>query len=131
MPVINPATEQVITAVADASVIDADRAVEAAAAASARKCQGHLAWRPPFIVCEDADLDVAVKAAFDAKMRNMGEACTGANRFFVHEAVAADFAARLDQRMSPLTVGNDMAAGVNVGPMIDQAACAEGEASAA
>jgi len=81
-----------------------------------------LGGNAPFLVLDDADLDVAVDAAFDAKMRNMGEACTAANRFFVHTAVAHDFAERLGQRMSALTVGDGLLSGVDVGPLIDKSA---------
>jgi succinate-semialdehyde dehydrogenase/glutarate-semialdehyde dehydrogenase len=81
-----------------------------------------LGGNAPFIVLEDADLDVAVDAAVAAKMRNMGEACTAANRMFVHAAVADEFAAGLGERLSALTVGDGMQPGVDVGPLIDQAA---------
>jgi succinate-semialdehyde dehydrogenase / glutarate-semialdehyde dehydrogenase len=81
-----------------------------------------LGGNAPFLVLDDADLDVAVDAAFTAKMRNMGEACTAANRFFVHAAVADEFAARLGERMGALTVGDGMQSGVDVGPLIDQPA---------
>ena len=81
-----------------------------------------LGGNAPFLVLDDADLDVAVDAAFAAKMRNMGEACTAANRFFVHADVADEFAARLGERMGALTVGDGMHSGVDVGPLIDQPA---------
>ena len=57
----------------------------------------------PFLVFADADLDKAVDGAMLAKMRNMGEACTAANRFLVHESVADEFAARFAERMAALT----------------------------
>ncbi|MFD0654320.1 aldehyde dehydrogenase family protein [Streptomyces malaysiensis subsp. malaysiensis] len=75
----------------------------------------------PFIVFEDADLDTAVEGAMTAKMRNMGEACTAANRFFVHSSVAAEFADRLARRMGALEVGPGSRPGVDVGPLIDRA----------
>lgn len=81
-----------------------------------------LGGNAPFIVFEDADLDVAVDAAMAAKMRNMGEACTAANRFFVHDDLVEEFAARLGERMSALTVGDGLSDDVDVGPMIDQTA---------
>jgi succinate-semialdehyde dehydrogenase/glutarate-semialdehyde dehydrogenase len=81
-----------------------------------------LGGNAPFLVLEDADLDVAVDAAFAAKMRNMGEACTAANRFLVHASVAEEFAARLGARMGALTVGDGRTDGVEVGPLIDAAA---------
>jgi succinate-semialdehyde dehydrogenase/glutarate-semialdehyde dehydrogenase len=79
-----------------------------------------LGGNAPFIVFADADLDVAVDGAFQAKMRNMGEACTAANRFFVHDDVAADFAQRLAERMSALVVGPGYQDGSQVGPLIDE-----------
>jgi len=78
-----------------------------------------LGGNAPFLVFEDADLGAAVEGAMIAKMRNMGEACTAANRFLVHESVAADFAARLGARMGRLTVGRGQDEGVDVGPLID------------
>ncbi|MFE2679024.1 NAD-dependent succinate-semialdehyde dehydrogenase [Streptomyces hygroscopicus] len=80
-----------------------------------------LGGNAPFIVFEDADLDAAVEGAMTAKMRNMGEACTAANRFFVHSSVAAEFADRLARRMGALEVGPGSRPGVDVGPLIDQA----------
>ena len=64
-----------------------------------------LGGNAPFLVFEDADLDAAVEGAMLAKMRNVGEACTAANRFHVHESVAEEFAARLAERMGALKVG--------------------------
>ncbi len=78
-----------------------------------------LGGNAPFLVFEDADLDRAVEGAMLAKMRNMGEACTAANRFLVHESVAAEFSQRLAKRMGELTVGRGTEDGVNVGPLID------------
>ena len=80
-----------------------------------------LGGNAPFIVFDDADLDVAVAGAMMAKMRNMGEACTAANRFFVHRAVADEFAHRLADRMAALVVGPGTEPGVDVGPLIDAA----------
>ncbi|MFF7656120.1 NAD-dependent succinate-semialdehyde dehydrogenase [Streptomyces sp. NPDC007983] len=80
-----------------------------------------LGGNAPFIVFDDADLDVAVEGAMTAKMRNMGEACTAANRFFVHSSVAAEFADRLARRMGALDVGPGSRPGVEVGPLIDRA----------
>ena len=81
-----------------------------------------LGGNAPFIVFDDADLDAAVDGALLAKMRNIGEACTSANRFLVHESVASEFAQRLAQRMGEMTVGRGTTEGVTVGPLIDQAA---------
>ncbi|GLW64164.1 NAD-dependent succinate-semialdehyde dehydrogenase [Actinomadura rubrobrunea] len=80
-----------------------------------------LGGNAPFIVFEDADLDAAVEGAMTAKMRNMGEACTAANRLFVHRSVAKEFAERLAARMAALTVGPGTRDGVQVGPLIDAA----------
>ncbi|WP_333618278.1 NAD-dependent succinate-semialdehyde dehydrogenase [Dietzia sp.] len=77
-----------------------------------------LGGNAPFIVCEDADLDVAVDAAMAAKMRNMGEACTAANRILVHRSVLPDFSAKLTERMSALNVGDGAADGTDVGPLV-------------
>ena len=81
-----------------------------------------LGGNAPFIVFGDADLDKAVDGAVAAKMRNMGEACTAANRFLVHESVAAEFTARLAARIGALTVGRGTEAGTDVGPMIEEKA---------
>ncbi|MFI7008434.1 NAD-dependent succinate-semialdehyde dehydrogenase [Streptomyces sp. NPDC050145] len=80
-----------------------------------------LGGNAPFIVFDDADLDAAVDGLMVAKMRNMGEACTAANRVYVHAGVAEDFAARLTARMAALTVGDGTAPGTDVGPLIDAA----------
>jgi succinate-semialdehyde dehydrogenase / glutarate-semialdehyde dehydrogenase len=80
-----------------------------------------LGGNAPFVVFEDADLDAAVEGAMIAKMRNVGEACTAANRFHVHESVAAEFAAGLTERMGALRVGHGADPGVEVGPLIDSA----------
>ncbi|WP_266377756.1 NAD-dependent succinate-semialdehyde dehydrogenase [Streptomyces canus] len=79
-----------------------------------------LGGNAPFIVFEDADLDKAVDGAMLAKMRNMGEACTAANRFFVHHSVAEEFGRRLAERMGALVVGPGTRDGVDVGPLIDR-----------
>ncbi|GGL40692.1 NAD-dependent succinate-semialdehyde dehydrogenase [Phycicoccus endophyticus] len=81
-----------------------------------------LGGNAPFLVFEDADLDAAVEGAMLAKMRNIGEACTAANRFFVHEDVAAEFSRRLAERMGALTVGKGTKKGVDVGPLITEKA---------
>ena len=81
-----------------------------------------LGGNAPFIVFEDADLDAAVEGAVLAKMRNIGEACTAANRFLVHGSVAAEFAEKLGKRMGALTMGRGQDAGVDVGPLIDESA---------
>jgi len=78
-----------------------------------------LGGNAPFVVFEDADLDVAVEGAMLAKMRNIGEACTAANRFYVHTSVAGEFARRLGERMAALPIGRGVEDGVVVGPLID------------
>ena len=78
-----------------------------------------LGGNAPFLVFEDADLDAAVEGAVLAKMRNIGEACTAANRFHVAGAVAGDFAERLSRRLGEMKVGRGTEEDVQVGPLID------------
>jgi succinate-semialdehyde dehydrogenase / glutarate-semialdehyde dehydrogenase len=80
-----------------------------------------LGGNAPFLIFEDADLDVAVEGALLAKMRNVGEACTSANRFHVAGAVADEFAQRLAARMGELKIGRGTEPDVRVGPLIDDA----------
>jgi succinate-semialdehyde dehydrogenase/glutarate-semialdehyde dehydrogenase len=84
-----------------------------------------LGGNAPLLVFEDADLDAAVDGAMQAKMRNMGQACTAANRFLVHEKVAGEFTRRFTERMSAQRVGRGTEAGVHVGPLIAAAARAK------
>jgi succinate-semialdehyde dehydrogenase / glutarate-semialdehyde dehydrogenase len=79
-----------------------------------------LGGNAPFLVFEDADLDAAVDGAMVAKMRNVGEACTAANRFHVHESLAEEFARRLSERMASLRVGRGTDPDTDVGPLIDE-----------
>ena len=79
-----------------------------------------LGGNAPFLVFDDADLDAAVDGAMLAKMRNVGEACTAANRFHVHESVADEFARRLAERMGALKVGRGTDPDTDVGPLIDE-----------
>jgi succinate-semialdehyde dehydrogenase/glutarate-semialdehyde dehydrogenase len=79
-----------------------------------------LGGNAPFLVFEDADLDAAVEGAMLAKMRNVGEACTAANRFHVHESLAEEFAARMAERMGALKVGPGTEPDTDVGPLIDE-----------
>jgi succinate-semialdehyde dehydrogenase/glutarate-semialdehyde dehydrogenase len=72
----------------------------------------------PFLVFEDADVDAAVEGAMLAKMRNIGEACTAANRFLVHRSLAETFAEKLAAQMGALTLGHGLS-GAKVGPLID------------
>ena len=78
-----------------------------------------LGGNAPFIVCEDADIDAAVEGAMIAKMRNMGEACTAANRFYVHETVHDSFVEKFAAKMKALKVGNGLEEGVSVGPLVN------------
>ncbi|HEY3005158.1 MAG TPA: NAD-dependent succinate-semialdehyde dehydrogenase [Kribbellaceae bacterium] len=78
-----------------------------------------LGGNAPLIVFGDADLDAAVDGAMIAKMRNIGEACTAANRMYVHSSVMAEFSRRLTSRMAALKVGRGTEDGVEVGPLID------------
>ena len=78
-----------------------------------------LGGNAPFIVFEDADIDAAIEGAMVAKMRNMGEACTAANRFYVHEKVHDEFAKKLTGKMAALKVGNGLDDGVAVGPLVN------------
>jgi succinate-semialdehyde dehydrogenase/glutarate-semialdehyde dehydrogenase len=79
-----------------------------------------LGGNAPFLIFDDADLDAAVEGAMIAKMRNIGEACTSANRFHVAGSVAADFADRLAERMGSLKVGRGTEEGVDIGPLINE-----------
>jgi succinate-semialdehyde dehydrogenase/glutarate-semialdehyde dehydrogenase len=79
-----------------------------------------LGGNAPFIVFDDADLDDAVAGAMIAKMRNIGEACTAANRFYVAEPLQEDFARALGDRMGAMKVGRGTEEGVQVGPLIDE-----------
>jgi succinate-semialdehyde dehydrogenase/glutarate-semialdehyde dehydrogenase len=77
-----------------------------------------LGGNAPFLVLESADLERAVEGAVAAKMRNIGEACTAANRFLVHSSLAEEFTRRLGDRIGSMTVGNGMEEGSEVGPII-------------
>ena len=78
-----------------------------------------LGGNAPFIVFEDADIDAAIDGAMVAKMRNMGEACTAANRFYVQEKVHDAFAAKLKDKMAGLKMGNGLDDGVTLGPLVN------------
>lgn len=86
-----------------------------------------LGGNAPFIVCDDADVTRAVDAVMVAKMRNMGQACTAANRIFVHRSVFDEFADALTDRMSALTVGDGAVEGTTVGPLVEEKAVAKVE----
>jgi succinate-semialdehyde dehydrogenase / glutarate-semialdehyde dehydrogenase len=84
-----------------------------------------LGGNAPFIVFEDADLDKAVDGAMLAKFRNIGEACTAANRFIVHESIADEFARRVTERVKAFKVGRGTEDGVTIGPLINEDAVAK------
>jgi succinate-semialdehyde dehydrogenase / glutarate-semialdehyde dehydrogenase len=79
-----------------------------------------LGGNAPFLVFDDADVDAAVDGAMLAKMRNIGEACTAANRFIVHESIAPAFGEKLAARMGGLVVGRGTEDGVDVGPLVEE-----------
>ncbi|YCK79971.1 NAD-dependent succinate-semialdehyde dehydrogenase (plasmid) [Arthrobacter sp. D3-18] len=101
------------------------RRLMADAAHNVLRSSMELGGNAPFIVFEDADIDAAVEGAMAAKMRNMGEACTAANRFLVHESVAQDFTRKFAAAMGQLTVGRGTDPATNVGPLIDARARAD------
>ena len=82
-------------------------------------CSMELGGNAPFLVFDDADVDAAVDGAFVAKMRNGGEACTAANRFYVHDKVAGEFSAKLAARLAALHVGPGLDDGVELGPLVN------------
>src|SRR5579875_750448 len=92
-----------------------------AAAATVVSCSMELGGNAPFIVFEDADIPAAVEGALIAKMRNGGEACTAANRFYVHEAVAGEFTQAFADRLAGLVVGPGLEESTEVGPLVNQA----------
>ena len=81
-----------------------------------------LGGNAPFLVFEDANLDAAVEGAMLAKLRNIGQACTAANRFIVHEKVADEFATKLAARMGSLKLGRGIDAATTIGPVINEKA---------
>jgi len=84
-----------------------------------------LGGNAPFVVFEDADLDKAVDGAMAAKFRNIGQACTAANRFIVHQDVAEEFARRVTERVQAMKIGRGTEEGVAIGPLIDEDAVAK------
>jgi succinate-semialdehyde dehydrogenase/glutarate-semialdehyde dehydrogenase len=92
----------------------------AAAAPHVLRTSMELGGNAPFLVFDDADMDAAVDGAMAAKMRNIGEACTAANRFHVQNSVREEFTQRLADRMSELTIGNGIDEGIQVGPLITE-----------
>ena len=79
-----------------------------------------LGGNAPLIVFDDADIDIAVEGAMLAKMRNLGEACTAANRFYVHKKVFDDFVSKFTNAMANLKTGNGLDPETDVGPLVNQ-----------
>ena len=96
------------------------RLLLAKAAEKVINCSMELGGNAPFIILDDADMDVAVESAMVAKMRNAGESCIGANRFYVHSSVIDEFAERFTADMAKLTVGPGLEDGVDVGPLVNK-----------
>ncbi len=94
------------------------RILLAEAAKTVVNCSMELGGNAPFIVTHDADIDAAVAGAMVAKMRNGGEACTAANRFFVHESVADEFGQKFAAAMAALKTGPGLEDGVELGPLV-------------
>lgn len=92
---------------------------------SVKKLSLELGGNAPFIVFEDADINAAIDGVMVAKFRNAGQTCVCANRIYVHDAVYDQFVAKLVDRVSKLKVGNGLDEGVNIGPLINDAAVAK------
>jgi succinate-semialdehyde dehydrogenase/glutarate-semialdehyde dehydrogenase len=90
------------------------------AAETVVNCSMELGGNAPFIIFEDADIPAAVEGALIAKMRNGGEACTAANRFYVHEAVADEFTRTFARRLAAMRVGPGLEEATEVGPLVNQ-----------
>ena len=89
------------------------------AAANILRTSMELGGNAPFLIFDDADLAAAVEGAMIAKFRNIGQACTAANRFIVHEAIADEFAALVTERVQAFKVGRGTEEGVQIGPLIN------------
>ncbi|MCH8057544.1 MAG: NAD-dependent succinate-semialdehyde dehydrogenase [Proteobacteria bacterium] len=98
------------------------RILLAEAAKTVVNCSMELGGNAPFLVCADADVDAAVEGAMIAKMRNGGEACTAANRFYVHDAVMDEFSDKFTAKMQALKIGPGLDPDVDLGPLINQKA---------
>ena len=90
------------------------------AADTVTNCSMELGGNAPFLIFEDADIKAALDGALLAKMRNGGEACTAANRFYVHEAVADEFTAAFAARLGALKVGPGLDDGTELGPLVNE-----------
>ncbi len=107
------------------------RTLLAQAAQNVLRTSMELGGNAPFLIFGDADLDAAVDGAMTAKFRNIGQACTAANRFIVHASVAEEFVARVTARVEKMTVGSGLTEGVTIGPLIDAKAVDSTEAMVA
>ncbi|MGN8025237.1 NAD-dependent succinate-semialdehyde dehydrogenase [Microbacterium sp. 22242] len=103
------------------------RKLIAQAAEGVLRVSMELGGNAPFVVFEDADLDKAVEGALAAKFRNIGQACTAANRFIVHRDVADEFARRITERVNAMKIGRGTEEGVTIGPLIDHDAVAKAQ----
>ena len=101
------------------------RKLIAQAAEGVLRVSMELGGNAPFVVFEDADLDKAVEGALAAKFRNIGQACTAANRFIVHNDVAGEFARKVTERVNAMKIGRGTEEGVAIGPLIDADAVAK------
>ncbi|MDO8382182.1 MAG: NAD-dependent succinate-semialdehyde dehydrogenase [Microbacterium sp.] len=104
------------------------RKLIAQAAEGVLRVSMELGGNAPFVVFEDADLDKAVDGAMQAKFRNIGQACTAANRFIVHDSVADEFARRVGERVAAMRIGRGTEDDVQIGPLIDDDAVAKASA---
>lgn len=104
---------------------DVGRQLMVECAADIKKVSLELGGNAPFIVFADADIEAAVAGAVQSKYRNNGQTCVCTNRFYIHEAVYDEFAEKFAKAVSQLQVGNGLAEGVNLGPLIDQQAVAK------
>src|SRR3954452_615475 len=107
------------------------RLLLAQSAETIKKTSMELGGNAPILVFDDADLDVAVSGVLTAKYRNTGQSCIGANRVYVHAGIYDAFAEQLAERIAELTVGDGLEPGSQIGPLIDSAAVAKGEAEVA
>jgi succinate-semialdehyde dehydrogenase/glutarate-semialdehyde dehydrogenase len=102
--------------------LEVGRQVLCAAAEQVKRVTLELGGHAPFIVFEDADVDAAVEGAVRSKFRNAGQTCIALNRLYVHESIFREFSTRFVERVRTLRVGDPLDEGVDIGPLIDQAA---------
>jgi succinate-semialdehyde dehydrogenase/glutarate-semialdehyde dehydrogenase len=121
------ATHPLVRKITFTGSTDVGRVLLGQAASTIKKCSMELGGNAPFIIFDDADLDAAADGVVAAKFRNTGQACISANRVLVQSEVYDTFAAKLVERVAKLRVGNGLEAGVQQGPMIDDAALAKVE----